>query len=205
MMFTKQSRNGDDVVEPADLPAGFDDENSDYYVHPELREHYQQIGEPGAVRFVAKADELIREAAARVVRANYPRVQPTDGYQQVADVAADIKKAELSDYLALAQHQLRLTDAITAKAGADQREANRVAHRAMFTCPTCGEYDAVANGPVKVRQLDGGKVGPNSGLPYLTSCHSCFTEWVAQTREARARVVLPNGQTRRELISNLIP
>lgn len=204
MMFTKAKPA--ELAEFSTLPAGFDDENSAYYVHPDLRDHYDAARPHDAGAVFAAADDLIRKAANAAVAERYPirELQPRDGYDKVTDEAAKIRAAQLDDYLRLAQHHLRMKDAIVSKRTADQRAANASALRATHTCPLCGEYDLNANGPVQVRALDGGKAIPTRSMPTLQSCYSCFAEWAWQLREARAAAVLEDGQTRRQLVATLI-
>ncbi|WP_404433144.1 hypothetical protein LG299_02320 [Microbacterium lacus] len=214
------TRNADATPTTTDLPAGYDDDESHYFVPADVRAAYDDAPAPGLLAVSERVDEIVGLRAREAVASRFTVTRKKNGWfgeEEYAEVqnmpageeytalvsasAAEVKRAEYADLVNLATHQLRLEHASATQHRAAARAADRAASLERRTCPTCAESDPAKHGGVSVRDLhdiESGALRQN----LLRSCFHCFTEAQRQIAAARRADVIDaaQGLTREDVV-----
>lgn len=170
------------------MPDGYDDEESPFFVHPDLRPFFKPtaMGVTNPTRAMhAIADARAQEVAAqRHPIPERPGSQTAMEYQDhvgraledrerfAAEETSRIFETEYDSLREQVAHATRLETAAKGYKAAEQRKVTAEHARALFECPVCGVQDR-DNGAVAVRSLLPGFVMLRA-MPILRSFRSCL-------------------------------
>jgi hypothetical protein len=192
---------GDDIAaadaepEALNLPEGYDDPDSYFYVPPQYRHAYAEAALPSLSILVAAASEIAdQEARAAVWAERYTtkrgtaKPMPADDGFRLAEYAE--KRQELlahgeDRYLAKARHTFLKADAVRVVAIAEEEKNNAHRARVRFTCPVCERMQRTTRARV-----------PLIDTRAVRSCEECSIEILRLANEAHRARLSPEALTR---------
>jgi len=148
-MFTRPKNSPE---EPTDLPEGYDDPDSRYFIPENRRAFYLATAKPTFSEVLERAEWLIRqEAAEQVDREDHERgelpISSLTGRPRERDPrvyaerrqsrAEQIRRSQQEEYVVLARHELRAGDAERAARDEEAQRQHEAQYNRDHLCPTC--------------------------------------------------------------------
>lgn len=189
-----------------ELPNGYDNEDSRFYVKPHLRDYYLQV-KPGRVtQFLqSRTETLILEDARRKASELYPEPkQVLEQFRYIQATVEDLKGSRWGEYSHLAQHYVRLDEAEAEDRRKRAYELKRQLAIESNRCPVCRESGEPGQGETTVRVLvSGDKPAYKELSPVIRSCFPC---WVTASDLYRVQVegTKHGKKTRKELAQSAL-
>lgn len=189
----------------AQLPQGYDNPDSQFYVKPELRDYYLEA-KPQRInsQMQNRTQSLILTTAREQAEQRFPRGQELDMIRNVQATVEELKATRWGDYALLAQHQLRLEEANSADRQARFAAVKKQLAEEAARCPVCGDTGQAEQGETKPRILaTGGTPNYKERLPVIRSCVPC---WVVAANQYQQRIAGTKfgKHSRRELVEKAL-
>lgn len=189
-----------------ELPNGYDNEDSRFYVKPHLRDYYLQVKPAKVSQYLQnRTQNLILEDARNKASELYPEhSQVLEQVRYVQATVEDLKGNRWGEYSQLAQHYLRLDEAEAEDRRKRAYELKRQLDIEAARCPVCKESGEPGQGETTARVLvSGDKPAYKEQSPVIRSCFPC---WVTASDLYRAKVegTKHGKKTRKELAQSAL-
>lgn len=169
------------------LPQGYDNPDSPFYVMPELRDYYLEV-KPQRVNTQTqnRTQNLILTTARAQAEQRFPRGQELDMIRTIQATIDELKATRWGEFLVQAQHELRLEEATAADRRARVVSLKKQMAEEAARCPICGETGQPEQGETLPRVLATGETPRyKETLPVIRSCVPC---WVVAANQYQQRV-----------------
>lgn len=192
-----------------ELPNGYDDLQSDFYIPPAARKFYIEVKQSSILDHLAMHTSRVIEREA-LNRANK---QVSDGkitnvsLEEITEsIASSIEQTEYLIFATIAQHELKLQSALKMADSQEKWIIKNNERIESFRCPICQQSDEVNGGAIIDRSLITGQAKSNEkyGKP-VTSIRSCLKCWSVANHQYVQQIaaeVVDGNKTREFKVTN---